>query len=148
LLSNGKSSRLYRELVMNRNLFSELDAFISGALEPGLFIISGKVAEGVDIYEAEKAIEEQLEKIKTYLPDEELTKVKNKFESSKIFSEINVLNKAMNLAMFELLGNAEDVNSEINNYREVTKEMIMHQAAKVFRKENSSTLYYLTGNHK
>lgn len=148
LLSNGKSSRMYRELVMSRNLFVELDAFISGTIEPGLFIICGKIAEGVDIYEAEKAIEDQLERIKTHLPEEELMKVKNKFESSKIFSEMNVLNKAMNLAMFELLGDANGINSEIDIYREVTRERIMQKASNIFQKENSSTLYYLTGNHK
>lgn len=148
VLSNGKSSRMFRELVMNRNLFVELDAFISGSNEPGLFIISGKVAEGVDIYEAEKAVEEQLEKIKTDLTDDELTKVKNKFESSKIFSEMNVLNKVMNLAIFELLGNADAVNSELESYREITRETIMQKASMVFRKENSSTLYYLSGNYK
>lgn len=143
LLSNGKSSRLFRELVMNQNLFSELDAFITGSVDSGLFIISGKITEGIDVFEAEKAIDAELEKIKTDLTDKELQKVKNKFESSKIFSEMNVLNKAMNLAISELLGDAAAVNYEIENYNKVSATDIMKEATKIFQKENSNTLYYL-----
>lgn len=145
LLSNGNSSRLYRELVMNRNLFSELDAFISGSIDPGLFIISGKIIDGVDVYEAEKAVMDELENIKTNLFEDELGKVKNKFEAAKIFSEMNVLNKAMNFAMAELLGDASKVNTEMEMYRKITVEDIKQEASRIFRAENSSTLYYLSG---
>jgi zinc protease len=142
VLSNGRSSRLFQELLMKRQLFSEINAYISGDMDKGLFIISGKLVTGVDMDEAEKAINEELGKIKQHIDDTELEKVKNKIESTHIFSEMNVLNKAMNLAFAELIGDAALINSEVAKYMEVTKQQIMHQAQEIFKETNCSTLYY------
>ena len=147
LLSNGDSSRLYQELVKNKHLFSEINAFITGDIENGLFIITGKLTEGVDIKDAEKAIEKELEKVQTNsITEKELQKVKNKIESSLIFSEMSILNKAMNLAFYELLGDAQYINTEIDKYLKVQLDDIRTQAKKLFRKSNCSTLYYLANN--
>jgi predicted Zn-dependent peptidase len=143
ILSNGDSSRLYNNLIKEKNLFSSLDAYILGSNDPGLFIISGKIIDGIDIKVAEKAILDELELIKNELTsDYELQKVKNKFESGVIFSEINILNKAMNLAFYENLGNANRINTELENYKNVTKEEIRNVAQKILTKENCSILYY------
>jgi zinc protease len=142
VLSNGRSARLFQELLMKRQLFSEINAYVSGDIDKGLFLVAGKLIQGVDMAEAEKAIMEELEKIKTHIDDTELEKVKNKIESTHIFSEMSVLNKAMNLAFAELLGDANYINKEVENYRAVTKELIMQQAQEIFREENCSTLYY------
>lgn len=143
LLSNGKSSRLNKELVKKQRLFSECDAFISGDIDNGLLIISGKLIEGVSIEKAEAAIFAELDKLKkNKVEDLELQKVKNKIESSKLFGEMSVLHKAMNLAYFELLGDAEGINTELNSYLSVSNEDIIAQANKIFTENNCSVLYY------
>lgn len=143
VLSNGQSSRIFQSLVKEKNLFSTIDAYITGEFEPGLFLITGKLVEGVEMETAEAAIWEELNKIATTKVDEyELQKVKNKIESTLVFSEINYLNKAMNLATHELLGEANDINKEVDKYQKVSVTDILNSSAKIFRKENCSTLYY------
>ena len=142
VLSNGKSSRLYQELLMKKQLFSKIDGFLSGDIDKGLFIITGKLSKGVKMEDAENAINEELLKVQQQLDETELEKVKNKIESTLIFSEMSVLNKAMNLASAELMGDAAMVNDEITKYRSITSEMIKQQAKEIFRETNSSTLYY------
>ncbi|PKQ66087.1 peptidase M16 [Labilibaculum manganireducens] len=143
VLSNGQSSRIFQSLVKEKNLFSSIDAYITGEFEPGLFLISGKLVEGVAMETAEAAIWEELNKMATTKVDEyELQKVKNKVESSLVFSEISYLNKAMNLATHELLGDADDINKEVEKYQKVSVADILNSSAKIFRKENCSTLYY------
>jgi len=149
LLSNGKSSRLYQSLVKKKKLFSEVNAYLSGDIDKGLFIVTGKLLKGVSMKDAELSIDTELQKIcKKKVDKDELQKVKNKIESTLIFSELSVLNKAMNLASAELIGNAEDVNTEIEHYLTVTPEMIQEQAQLVFKKTNCSTLYYLSKNNQ
>ena len=144
ILSQGPSSRLYRRLLKEQELFSEINAYITGSIDPGLFIIEGKPHEGVSIEEAEEALWSELQKLKyEYVLDYELEKVKNKTESTLEFSELSILNKAMNLAYFELLGDASLVNTEAERYLAVTLEDIKRQSKRLFRKGNSSTLIYL-----
>lgn len=143
VLSNGNSSRLIQHLVKDRQVFTTIDAYISGTVEPGLFQISGKPAPGVSLEQAEAAIWEELEALKNTLVEEhELEKVKNKFESEQIFSNINYLNVATNLAFFELISKAEDLNNEVDNYRKVTSNQLKELACKAFVRENCSTLHY------
>jgi zinc protease len=144
VLSRGNSSRLYKELVKDKKLFSELDAYVMGDFDKGLFVISGKLSDGVTVEQAEAGIEVELQKIKTQLvPKDELEKCKNKVESTLIFTEMDVLNKATNLAISELLGDADLINKEAEKYQKVTAEDIKRMANEVLQKENCSTLYYL-----
>ncbi|GAC1313050.1 MAG: pitrilysin family protein [Mucilaginibacter sp.] len=144
ILSRGNSSRLYRKLVREKHLFSEVHAYMSGSLDKGMFVFEGKPLENVSVETAEAAIWEELERLKTEdIPEHELTKVKNKTESTMIFSEMSLLDKAMNLASFELLGDAGLLNGETEKYLAVTGEQIKQQANKIFRRDNSSTLIYL-----
>lgn len=122
LLANGNSSRLYQNLSKERHLFSDINAYISGDIDEGLFVVAGKLMKGISIDEAENAINEELLKIATdEISNYELEKVKNKFESVYQFGQLNALNKAMELAYQELLGDANRINQEIDNYRKVTK---------------------------
>lgn len=144
ILSRGNSSRLYKELVKERQLFSDLSAYVMGDFDKGLFVISGKTSEGVSMEDAERGILDELEKIKTTLADaDELQKCKNKIESSVTFSETDVLTKATNLAISELLGDADLINQEIEKYAAVTLEGIKAQANLILDESNCSTLYYL-----
>ncbi|MBV6485168.1 MAG: putative zinc protease [Flavobacteriales bacterium] len=143
ILSNGSSARLYQALVKNNPLFSEISAYVMGSFDEGMFIISGNLQENTSFDEAEKAIEKELENIKkTLVAEHELTKVKNKIISSHEFAETSVLNKAMNLAIAELLGDANDVNFENEKYSKVTPEDINKVAKKILVSTNCSTLIY------
>jgi zinc protease len=143
ILSNGRSSRFVQSLVQEQKLFTSIDAYISGSLDEGLLHITGKPAEGVSLEQGEEAIWKELEKMKTVpVSEQELEKVKNRYESEQIFNNINYLNVATNLAFFELTGKAEDINDEVNKYRAVTAPQIQAVSAKCFVPENCSILYY------
>ena len=143
ILSRGNSSRLYNSLVKEHKLFSDVDAFIGGELDEGLFYFAGKLTPGVSMKDAEAGIDAEIKKLSSVLVGEkELRKVKNKAISAHKFSELNVLNKAINLATSELMGDAELVNQQIERYEEVTSDKIKAVAKSVFRKSNSNTLYY------
>ena len=143
ILSRGKSSRLYKALVKEQQLFSEIHAYLTGSLDKGMFVIEGKPLTGIAVEDAEAAIWREIEKLKAEeVPAEELDKVKNKMESTMVFSEMSLLDKAMNLAYFELLSDAENLNSETDKFLAVTAAQIKEQANKLFRKDNSSTLIY------
>ena len=144
VLSRGNSSRLYRKLVKEKQLFSEVHAYMTESLDKGMFVCKGKPLENVSIETAEAAIWAELEKLKAEeIPADELTKVQNKTESTMIFSEMSLLDKAMNLASFELLGDADMMNHETAKFLAVTPAQIKEAANKIFRKDNSSTLIYL-----
>jgi zinc protease len=144
ILSRGQSSRLYRSLVKEKQLFSEIHAHTTGSSDKGMLLIEGKPLETVSIEEAEVAIWVELEKIcNEVVTEDELTKVKNKTESTMVFSEMALLDKAMNLAFFELLGDADLFNHETAKYLAVTAEQIQQESKAIFRKDNSSTLIYL-----
>lgn len=143
ILSRGTSSRLYRALVKDRELFSEINAYVMGSIDPNLFVLEGKPSKGISLKEAEEAIWEQLTILKDQLVDhEELQKVKNKIESTMLFSELSILDKAMNLAFYEAISTADDYNLEAEKYLAITPEQIKEVANLIFRKENSSTLFY------
>lgn len=143
ILSRGNSARLYNTLVKERKMFSEISAFVWGDLDKGQFVVTGKPVKGVDIETAEAAVFEELHRLQDELVSEqELRKVKNKMESSLTFAEMSLLDRAMNLAFFELLGDANRINDEGARYQAVTAEGIQAQAREVFRKTNCSALYY------
>ena len=144
ILSDGNSSRLYNELVKNKRMFSELNAYADDSLDKGVFVISGKLVNGITMEAAEKAIEEELSKLKMErIQEKELQKVQNKIEAALEFSEMNIMNKSLNFAIAELMGDANYVNKEAEKYLAVTTEQVQEQANKIFRKENCSTLYYM-----
>lgn len=148
VLSNGQSSRLYRRLLKEKQLFSAIDCYVSGSMDPGLIIIEGKPADGISIESAKKAIWEELEALKAMpIPDEELEKLQNKVESTLIFSEMNFLNKAINLAFFENMGDAASwINKEAQFYREISTQDLQVAANAVFTTENAVELIYLAKN--
>ncbi|WP_188625807.1 M16 family metallopeptidase [Pedobacter quisquiliarum] len=144
VLSQGQSSRLYNSLLKEQQLFSDIHAYITSSMDEGLFVIEGKLIEGVTVQEAEAAVWKELEFIKTTrVTDEEITKVKNKSESIMVFAELSLLDKAMNLAYYELLGDADWLNAEIDKYLAVTPEKIQEAAQATFHPDKCSTLYYL-----
>ena len=143
ILAGGESGRLYTSLVRKRKLFSEINAYLSGDVDPGLLVIYGKPAEGVDMEKAERSVLETLAELADVpVRIKELEKVKNKFESSFILGNTSILNKAMNLAFYETIGDAGLVNSEVELYRSISPGDIIKSAREYLRPENCSTLFY------
>ena len=143
ILGHGDSSRLYNELVKKQKLFNSISAFVTGSMEPGLLVIQGKLNVGVTPQQANAAVEQIVEQFRQeHVSAEELQKVKNQSETSIVFSEIELLNRAMNLAFGKLMGNTNHINEEGAKVQAVTSEAIFEQAQEVLRPENCSTLIY------
>jgi len=145
LLAGGESGRLYTKLVREKKLFSEINAYLTADIDPGLIIVQGKLMKGVDIQHADESVNEVI----TDLQREEVTKgemekVKNKFESSTVFSNTSILNKAANLSFCELLGNPALINNEVDLYRNVSHGMVIEALEKYFIPTNCSTINYMS----
>lgn len=149
ILSEGSSSRLYQSLVKKKKLFSDIDASVSGSFDEGLFLVEGRLLDHVTMEQAEAAVEEELELLKsTPVSEYEFLKVKNKVESTHAFAEVNLLSRATHLAYFELLGDAGRINSEINNFLRVTADEIMQESKRILIESNASVIYYYAKNGK
>lgn len=147
ILSGGGSSRLYQRLVKEKKLFSNIECHQLGSTDAGLVVVEGKLVKGIKIEEAEQAVEEELEKMKTELVTAtELQKVKNKTESLIAFEDMSVMSRANSLAYYEILGDAAWMNDELGKYAAITADDIQRESRKIFRKENSNTIYYLSNN--
>lgn len=147
VLGGGSSSRLHQVLVKEKKLFSNIDCYHFGSLDAGLLTIEGKLVKGVKMKDAEKAIAEELEKLQTeMIPDRELQKVKNRVESLLAFEDMSLMNRASNLAFYELIGDASLMNREFENYEAVTTTDIFEEAKILFDEKNANTLYYYAEN--
>lgn len=147
VLGGGGSSRLYQALVKEKKLFSNIECHHHGTVDAGLLTIEGKLVKGVKMETAEKAIEEELEKLRQQaITENELQKVKNKTESVIAFEDMTLMNRANSLAFYELLGDAELMNTELERYQQVTVGDIQEESQRIFRESNSNTLWYLAKN--
>jgi predicted Zn-dependent peptidase len=145
LLAGGESGRLHTKLVRERKIFSEINAYMTADIDPGLIFVQGKLMKGVDIQDANNFVNEVINSLMiTNGIYDEIEKVKNKFESSTVFSNTSILNKAANLSFFELLGDAGLINNEVQSYRNVTYEMITAAVQRYFTSSNCSTLFYIS----
>jgi zinc protease len=145
VLGGGQSSRLYQSLVKEQKLFSNIECYHHGTVDPGLLTIEGKLVKGVKMEDAEAAINRELEKLKTDgVSETELQKGKNKTESVIAFEDMTIMNRANSLAFYELLGDANLMNTELSRYHEVTVQDIQEQSNAIFREGNCNTLWYMS----
>jgi predicted Zn-dependent peptidase len=143
VLGGGASSRLYEQLIKVKQLFSSISCFHFGTIDPGLFVITGKLVKGITMSVAEKAVLDEVEKMKLELLDEkEVQKVINKTESMICFEDMSIMNRAQSLAFYELLGDAALMNDELAKYQLVTPALIQETAKNIFTEGNRNTLYY------
>ncbi len=143
VLANGTSSRLKQHLTQDEKIFSSIDAYISGTRDAGMFQFVGQLSEGVSIEEGEQAIQSELDILKNEpISNEEMEKVKNKYESNQVFRFIDYLNLANDLAWYELNGNAEELEQCVQKYRAVTPEQSKRIAQDLFVDSKKSVLYY------
>ncbi len=144
VLAQSHSSRLYRRLLKERALFSQIDAYVTANLDPGLLIVEGRPAEGVSMDAAIAAVWEELEDLKKEpIPTRELEKIIHRFESTIVFSEMSALNKAQNLSYYELMTHAELMNEETATYLALQPADLQRAAQEIFRADNSATLIYV-----
>jgi predicted Zn-dependent peptidase len=147
LLGSGQSSRLFKTLVRQKQYFSEINAFITGDIDPGLLIVTGKINKDVSVAEVEKALENEIQKLIQKPPTSaELRKVKNRVISSNIFWALSALNKAMNLAYYAHIGMPELINTVTNHYEKVKPTQIQQRAQEILNPANCSTLVYESNN--
>jgi predicted Zn-dependent peptidase len=143
VLGGGTSARLYEQLIKVKQIFSSIDCYHFGTVDPGLLVIEGKLVKGISMAVAEKAVLEEIEKIKNEILDaKEVQKVINKTESVICFEDMSIMNRAHSLAYYELLGDADLMNKELGMYQRVTPSMIQHTAQQIFQDNNRNTLYY------
>lgn len=143
ILGRGHSSRLYNQLVKEQEIFTSVSSFTMGTIDPGLIVVNGRIKPGIEIEQAEAAVDAIIDELITNgATEEELKKIKNQALTTMEFEKVEVMNRAMNLAFAALSGDVESVNSEQDKIARVTLADIQQTAAKILRQENSSVLYY------
>ncbi len=143
ILAGGESSRLYERLIKGERLFSSVNAYVTGELDPGMFVFTGELLPTTTIAQAEQAIWREIERLATEsVSDYELEKVRNKFEANTLFGELNIMNKAMNLSAYEMMGDLSLINREVDIYRSLGAEHIKDFSRRLFIPERSTTLIF------
>jgi predicted Zn-dependent peptidase len=144
ILGGGASSRLYQKLVKEQQLFSNVDCYHFGSLDAGLVCIDGKLVKGISAQTAEQAVQTELKQlVEEKVSEKELQKVINKTESTILFEDMSVMSRANSLAFYELLGDAQLMNTELEKYQAITAEELRSESERIFDERNSNTLYYL-----
>ncbi len=143
IMGNGFASRLYQRLVKEQQLFSQIACYHTGSLDPGLLVVEGKLVAGISIEKANEAVEHEMQLLmENGVTMDELQKAKNKIEAMIEFEDVSLLSRANNLAFYELLGNADLINTELDRYHSVSPEDVQQAAKEILRKENCNTLFY------
>jgi len=143
LLGFGKSSILEQRLVKNGKIFASIGAYITGSVDPGLLVFSGKMEQGISAKEAEKALDEVISDfISREIPESSLQKIKNQGEAMKTYENIQLLNRAMNLAYYAHLGDSDLYWQEFEKKSEISTEQILMWSKKLLQEDQSSVLYY------
>jgi zinc protease len=143
IMGSGFSSRLYQRLVKEEQLFSNINCYHTGSLDPGLVVVEGKIREGKSIEAANEAVDKEIARLVAGgVTDSELLKSKNKIEAMIAFEDMTLLNRANNLAFYELIGDAALINDELTKYQAVTTASLQETAANIVREGNSNTLFY------
>ena len=146
VLANGTSSRFFRNVLMKSEVFTDLDAAVTGTLDPGLFLVRGRLRDGHTFAEAQQLVDEQLSLLLDKgVTEYELAKCTNKFHSNLLFDNIGYADKALRLCEYENISAADDVNHEVEKYRRLNPEVVKHVSEQLFRPENSITLHYGPG---
>jgi len=143
ILSRGHSSRMYQQLVKEKELFTSISSFSMGTIDPGLLVVSGRIREGIELEKAEEEVNNLLNKfVRQGARPEELEKVKNQAEATLEFDKVEVMNRAMNLAFAELSGDADLVNKEGDQIKKVSLADIKRVAENILQEKNSSVMFY------
>ena len=141
ILSNGHSSRMYQHLVQEQQLFTEINTYITGELDEGLFVVSGRLCDNTTFEQAELAIDEEIERLQHELVRaHEVEKVTNKYENTFVYSQYKAADRALGLCFYEMLGDIDLVNTEPEIYRKVTPEQVMRVAQQLTHPRSSTLI--------
>ena len=147
ILAGCDSARFQSILVRQKELFSDADIYLSGEADPGLVIFSGRLSNGTDIRKAEEAVITEFDRLaREHITPAELDKARNRYESHRLMSYMSASNKAFSLAYHEVLGDADGINKENEQYMSVTEDEMVSVSQRTFRPENTSVIYYLPEN--
>ena len=140
-LGRDKSSSLYLSLKKGQNLVSDIGAYITGSIDEGLLVISGKLNDGVSFDDFDQALWKELDDFKSRaISADELEKIMNKIRTAKEFEDMGILNRAMNLCSYELLGDVSLINKESEIYHNITADNIQRVAKSILQKSSCSLL--------
>lgn len=143
LFGSGQSSYLYKKFVMEDAIFTDISAYITGTLDPGVFIIGGRPAEGVSVEEADRKLNDFIYQLpENNISSHDLQKVKNRVESIILQNDIKIEDRSSSLAVAECFSRAEDFNNETQRYFAVSEEQINTLCNNMFRQEQETTMYY------
>ena len=143
LLGSGKSSLLEQRLVKNGKIFASVGGYITGSVDPGLLVFSGKMESGISAQEAEKALDEVIgEFLENEISERDLQKIKNQGEAMKTYESVQLLNRAMNLAYFAHLGDPELYWREFEEKSKIGAPQIKSWASQLLAENQASVLYY------
>jgi predicted Zn-dependent peptidase len=145
LLTSGKSAWLYKRMVKDKEVASNIAAYSWGLFDTGQFSIDGTVAEGKSVAAYESALEAVLSELPN-ITAEELTRQKNKLEAEETFMKTSVMSRALGLALGDAIGDPDLINQELERIRQLQPQDIAHFAQQHFRPQNAATLYYLPEN--
>lgn len=142
VIGRGESTYLYQSLVKDKEWLNTFNAYVTGSLDPGLIVISGRLNAGISYAQIEDEVDAYLETVKKDIPNRLLEKVKNQAEVTMASGEVDLLNRSMGLAYAAMLGNPDLVNLEKAIYRGITEDEVIQAANAILKPENSSSLYY------
>lgn len=141
-IGKEKSGQLDLQLKKEKGLVLEISAYILGSLDEGLFMVSGKLVPGKSFEELDAALWQVLDGFKSNpISENDLLRLRRKAKTSRAFQEQGLLNRAMNLSFFELLGDAEGINQEETIYNSIKAEDLQSCANELFVPSNCSRLF-------
>lgn len=140
-LGRDKSSRLYKRLKKELELVTEISAYVTGSIDEGLLVISGRLSNGITFEQLDEELWKILDELyHTQIEEEELKRLMIKIRTAKEFQEQGLLNRAMNLCIFELLGDANGINEETLIYSKITSKDLLRVSKNTLKKTNCSLL--------
>lgn len=143
VLSNGNSSRFYRNVLMKTDIFTDLDACITGRDDPGLMLVTARLRAGVDFSEAKAVMDGEIGNLVEHgVEKNELMRYANKYNVLELYENVGYDKVAEKLCKYELLGDANRINLVPEEYYKVTVDDMNRVAAQIFRADNCSTIYY------
>jgi predicted Zn-dependent peptidase len=145
VLSDGKSSRLYKKLVDEKKMALQVGAFNSSQEDYGMYLTYGLPQGETKLEDLVKEIDEEVVKMQTELISErEFEKLQNKYENQFVNSNSSIEGIANSLAKYHMLyGDINLINNEIEIYKSITREEIRDVAKKYLNKNQRALLEYL-----
>jgi len=150
VLSDGKSSRLYKKLVDEKKMALQVGAFNSSQEDYGMYLTYGLPQGETKLEDLVKEIDEEVVKMQTELISErEFEKLQNKYENQFVNSNSSIEGIANSLAKYHMLyGDINLINNEIEIYKSITREEIRDVAKKYLNKNQRALLEYLPKKKK